>query len=205
MPPHKTILIYMKLYPYLVLIILLGSVTAKSQSYVNSKLGLGVNYVTLDLPDDITYFPKINYRYQFHKRLFAAVELGYLHYKGRDNTFNLLPETRQRATLDLSGKVAIVKHKKNYLNVEVGTSIWYRNDKLINQIKFTAEPPNYTPKITSYTENRLQDINIGYHLGSELDISLGMKFSIIGHIRVVQFKRAGTSSLVGVALLYKLK
>jgi hypothetical protein len=195
----------MKLYLFFISTILLISAESKSQNYTKSKLGVGLNYITLDLPDDITFFPKINYQHQFHRRLFGTIELGYLHYNGRENTFNILPEVRQRITLDLSGKIAIAKYKNNYLKIEGGSSIWYRNDKLINQIKFIAEPPDYVPQITSYKENNLSDWNVGYHLGGELDISLGMRFSMVGHVRIIQFKRVGTSSLLGIAVYYKLK
>ena len=195
----------MKLHISIALIILFVNTGVKSQTFVKNRLGIGVNYVTLDLPDDIVIFPKVNYQHQFNKRLFGAIELGYLNYNGKENIFNIIPETRKRITIDVSGKFTLLKYKNNYLKIEAGPSIWYRDDKLINQIKFLSKPPDYVTKIVSYKDNHINDWNLGYHFGMELEVSMGRRFSTIGYARSIHLNSAGTSSLLGIAILYKFK
>jgi hypothetical protein len=167
------------------------------------QLGVGMSYVALDLPDDLVFMHRIVHQYAIRKRFFWENELGLINYNGTDNTFEILPEKRRRICVSSKLKYAIVKYKNNHLKIFGGTSIWYRNYKIVDQIKIKAEAPNFEPQIVSYNTNILQDVNIGYNIGSEIEIGISKKLSIVGGLTVTNFKRLGVNSLLHLNLLYR--
>jgi hypothetical protein len=168
-----------------------------------NKIGIGINYMSLDMPDDVVWMPRLNYEYQFGKRLFVSTQIGGVNYKGRDDNFNVIAEHRRRFTSDLTAKFVILKYKNNYLKIGIGPSLWHRNDDVVSRVKIKADAPDFIPEIVSYDMINNKGWNLGYNINTELDINISTKISIIGSFGVANLGKSGFSSILGSNVYYK--
>lgn len=171
-----------------------------SQKYP-SNIGIGLDYMSLDLPDNLVISPNIHFQKQFSKRLFAGTKLGVVNYSGFDNFSKSIPERRIRINIDLKPSIALLSFNRFNIKLGAGPSIWYRKDIIVNEWRFLLEPPN---QILEFKKRRTEEINLGINVFSELNIKVYKKFSITGSFGVVNFKKAGTSSILGVNAVYSL-
>jgi len=161
-------------------------------------VGLGVSYLPLDLPDDITFLPKLSYPHQFKQRVFGSADIGNLHYKGMDNTFQQVPELRKRFTVDLAAKFSLLKFKNNHLRIAAGPSFWHVNDLVAKKISFKGN------EVTAYERENRRYWDFGANLGLELDINLSKKFSVIGNIQMVYLEKTVLTPLLGLYAFYRI-
>jgi hypothetical protein len=158
--------------------------------------------MSLDLPDDLVFSPNINYEKKFKNRLFIGSKIGYVNYAGKDGFSNTIPEKRVRIMLDIKPSFALLKYKNSYLKFGAGPSLWYRNDDIVNQIKFNLANQL---EIIDYKKKTTKELNLGLNVFTELDIEVAKKFSIVGSIGLVSFKTAGANSMLGVTAFYKFQ
>jgi hypothetical protein len=169
----------------------------------SKKIGLGLNYVSLDLPDDLVYRPVFVFEKEFRNRFFVAAQFGGIYHEGEDNTFQIA-ELRRRFTTDITVKVAILRYKNNYLKIGGGPSLWYRNDNLVNSVRFEASPPDFIPKPIGFDMMTKKDWNLGYNLTGELEVLIIKRVSLAAHFSVADLGKAGFSSVLGLNCYYKL-
>jgi hypothetical protein len=186
---------------FLIIYFLLFVFCLKAQISQN-RIGLGIDYLSLDLPDDMVFSPNINYQRQFNKRLFISTKMGYVNYSGKDSFSQSIPENRKRIMLDIRPSFAVLKYKSNYFKIGAGPSFWYRDDDLVKQIRFSLDSPN---QIIEYKKTRTKEVNVGLSLYSEIDIAIIKKISIVGSFGFSTFKKAGSNSILGITTLYNFK
>lgn len=172
---------------------------------VNHSLGIGVRYMSLDMPDDMVFSPNVYYNLNVSKRLSFSSQIGGVVFKGKEHLFGILPTDRKRVMLDLDAKFAIVKFKNNYLRIGGGPSIWHSNDETVFKMSWKSESPDFVPIITSYEYQTRKYWELGFNAISELEIGITNKFSLMGSFGFASFNKQGTSSILGLNCLYKLK
>ncbi len=182
-----------------VLIVLASSVSVAQQQGKSDRIGFGISQITLDLPDDVTFLPKVSYQHKFSNRLFASADLGYLSYHSIDNEYSQIPRIRRRLTLDLAGKFSLVKYRDNHLRLAFGPSAWRRDDLVVEHIRLE------NGQVTSYDLVKNRDWNLGYNAGIELDINLSRRLSVMGNFQIANLGRSGWSNMIGVTGLYRLR
>ena len=187
-----------KLLKVLVLFLAVGTVTM-AQKTENDRIGLGVSYVGLDAPDDPAFLPKISYQHQFQPRFFASADVGYLHYKGVDNTFRQVPELRKRFTVDLAARFSLFKFGGSHLGIAAGPSLWYVDDQVTKRLSFVGT------EVTSYELQRNKYWSLGTNVSLQLDIRLSRKLSVMGNIQFVKLTKADLASLLGLYAFYRIK
>ena len=180
-------------------------ISAISTAQFNNRIGVGLDYVALDLPDDLVFIPHLKYERILGSRVFLSSKVGYVNFKGVDGFFNKIPQTRNRITFDNGLKFAVIKYKNSYLKLGSGVSIWRRNDVIVNNVKITAVAPDFVTEITKYDTKIVRDWNFGYNFSAELDVSLNKRVSLVGNFSVANFKYAGLSSILGLSAFYKFK
>ncbi len=195
--------IYKKMKKKALITIIISLTLTFCNAQFSNRLGIGLNYVALDAPDDLVFSPQLKYEHIIKKRIFVNTQIGYINYHGTEAFFDKLPQTRNRINFDTGVKFAIIKYKNNYLKLGGGVSIWRRNDKIIDQIKVKAEAPDFVLQILSYNTKTVKDWNLGYNIVSEIDISVSKKVSISGSFGVANFKNAGLNSFLGLTGFYK--
>lgn len=167
------------------------------------KIGLGLNYMSLDLPDDMVFRPTFVFEKELKSRFFVATQFGGVYYKGGDPNFNI-PEVRRRFTTDVTVKFAVVKYKNNYLKIGGGPSLWYRNDDLVSIVKLRGEAPDFILKPVGVEMQTKKDWSLGYNLTGELEISVVRNVSLAANISIANLGEAGFSSIVGLNCYYRL-
>lgn len=175
------------------------SSTTSAQQLGNDRIGLGVSYLPLDLPDDITFMPKLSYQHQFKPRVFGSADIGYLYYKGTDNTFSQIPELRKRFTIDLAAKFSLIKFKNNHLRIAAGPSLWQVNDLITKKVRFKGN------EVIAYELENRRYWDFGGNLGVELDINLSRKVSVMGNFQIVYLKKTGFTPLLGLYAFYRVR
>jgi hypothetical protein len=170
-------------------------------TYCQIKTGLGLNYVNLDAPDDIFLSPNLNFEKKTLKRTFINAQIGYGIIKRFDRLSKKIPENRFRFMVNLGGSYALIKHKDNYLKIGGGPSIWYRKESIVDQIKFDLTNQS---NVLEYKYREFNEINLGYNLFSQIDISILKKISLNGTFGFVSFKKAGASPILGISAMYSL-
>ena len=180
-------------------LLLVVNSTAFAQQSKSDRIGMGVSYLPLDLPDDITFLPKLSYQHQFKPRVFGSADIGYLHYKGMDNTFQQVPELRKRFTVDLAAKFSLIKFRDSHLRIAAGPSLWHVKDLVSKKISFKGN------EVTAYERENRQYWDFGGNLGLELDINLSRRLSIIGNFQIVYLKRTELIPLLGLYAFYRIR
>ena len=163
------------------------------------RIGLGVSLIPLDLPDDLTYLPKITYQRQFQPRVSGAAEAGYLRYEDFDNTFRQVPELRKRFTLDLAAKYSLVKLRDSHLKIAAGPSLWRIDDLITKRLSFESN------EVTTYELLRRRYWNFGANLGLELDVNLSNRFSVMGNFQMVYLEKEELTPLLGLYAFYRIR
>lgn len=188
---------------YLLLIILVLNTYIESftQNY-SQKIGLGLSYISLDAPDDVSFSPNIIYEKKLNKKFLIGAKLGYNLINDFDNFSKKIPERRERVMLDLELKFALIKYKNNYLKIGVGPSAWYRNDDIVTRIKFNLQDQT---NVFDYTKTQTKETNLGIKYLIELDINLVKKLSILSNVCITNFGRAGGNTITNFGLLYVVK
>jgi hypothetical protein len=166
------------------------------------KVGIGFNYMTLDLPDDVAFSPQITYDKQIGKRLFLASKIGYLSLFRNDRFSQTIPETRKRLMFDIRPSFAILKYKKNHLKLGAGPSFWYQNDRVVGAIRF---PLNNQTQVLDYRMKNVKEFNMGLSIFSEIDIRISNKMSFATNFGITNFKSSGLSSIMGITVLYEIR
>lgn len=162
------------------------------------KVGFGLDYLALDLPDDLVFSPHIDYERKLAGRFFLSGKLGLVDFKGTDSFTQTIPESRKRIMLDIEGKIALLRFRENYLKLGVGPSVWYRNDEIVNRISFPLEDQT---NVISYEKRHTTEVNLGAKVNGELDINVMKNMTLRGNFSFSHFKNAGTSSVLGLTAL----
>lgn len=181
-----------------VLLSVLSSITF-AQQLKSDRIGLGVSYLPLDLPDDITFLPKLSYQHQFKQRVFGSAEIGYLYYEGADNSFPQVPELRKRFTLDFAAKFSLLKFRDSHLRIAAGPSLWHVNDLTTKRLSFNGN------EVTAYELENRRYWDFGGNLGLELDINLSKRLSVMGNFQIVYLKKTELTPLLGLYGFYRIR
>lgn len=172
-----------------------------AQNHQN-RIGFGIDYIALDLPDDLTFSPHLDYERKCTDIFFLSGKFGFIHYNDKDTFTQTIPEYRNRIMFDIEGKVALLKLRGNYLKFGAGPCVWYRNDDLVRRVSFMLDNQ---ATIINYEKETIKEVNSGIKLGAELDIHVLKNISLVGKIGFAHFKNAGTNSIAGLSALVSLK
>lgn len=183
-----------------IFLIIVAFLSNQSFAQKTNKIGLGIQYTSLDLPDDRIFIPNINYQKMINRRFFVSLVVGYAQINGFDKFFKTIPEKRSRFTTDIIAQVAVLRFKENYLKIGGGTSIWYRNDNIVDTFKFDLSDQT---RILDYKYKSNTGWNVGYNLMSELEISCSKQVSLSSNFGVANLGNAGISTILGVKSYYK--
>ncbi len=183
----------------IILMIFVFAVSSVAQRANSNRIGLGVSSLPLDAPDDLTFMPKLSFQHQFQRRLFVSADVGYLHYKGVDNTFHQVPELRKRFTVDLAARYSLLKFGGSHLGIAAGPSLWRVDDQVTKRLSFVGT------EVTSYELQHNQYWSLGTNLSLQLDVRLSKKLSVMGNVQFVKLAKADLASLLGLYAYYKIK
>ncbi|MBU1822648.1 MAG: hypothetical protein KKG00_14215 [Bacteroidetes bacterium] len=180
-------------------LLLVVNSTTSAQQLKSDRVGMGISYLTLDLPDDITFLPKFSYQHQFKQRIFGSADIGYLYYKGMDNTFQQVPELRKRFTVDLAAKFSLFEMGGSHLRIAAGPSLWHVSDLVSKKINFNGD------EVTDYERENRTYWDFGGNLGLELDINLSKRLSVMGNFQIVYLNKTELTPMLGLYAFYRIR
>ena len=180
---------------------------AKAQvaSYKNT-VGIGVDYMSLDGPDDLGLRYVARYaRHIANDRLILEGSLGYLSVKNRRllvNNFYDEGRPRERLTADFTVSFDFLRSSRHALRLGAGPSIWYRKDDFLQSAQFTVQQNGTITDVTT-VRNQTDEANFGYHIRGEYEYTLTPRTTLAGRAGIANLNRAGFSSMAGLALGYR--
>ncbi len=183
----------------IILLVLTASSEVVAQRQTSDRIGLGVSYAALDAPDNLVFLPKLSYQHQFQKRLFVSADMGYLSYKGWDNSFQQVPESRKRFTLDLAAKFSVLTFGESHLRIGAGPSLWRIDDEVMKELFYE------NGQVTSYKLLERHYWDVGANMGLELDIHLSKRLSMMGNFQLVKLSKWDLSPQLGVNTFYRIR
>lgn len=167
------------------------------------KVGIGLSYMSLDLPDDMVFRPSVSVEKHLIGRLSVGAQLGGIRYQGADNTHNI-PEIRRRFTSDLTAKISALRYKRTALKIGVGPSLWYRNDEVVSRVQLRTDAPDFVSKPVSWDMKTNKGWHLGYNASVEVETAVSRNFSLAAGISVANLGRSGLSSILGLHGYYQL-
>ena len=178
---------------------------AQVATYKNS-VRVGVDYMSLDAPDDLGFRYAARYaRHLMKDRIVLAGSIGYLNIQNRrlifDN-FYVEGRPRQRITADLTASFDFLKSTHHALRLGGGPSIWYRRDDVLREAR-SVIGQNGRPEGITVVNEKINETNVGYHLAAEYEYVIGTRTTLGVRVSMANLNRAGISSMAGLNLGYQ--
>ena len=186
--------------------LLFHSVTkAQVISYKNS-VRLGIDYMSLDAPDDLGFRYGVRYaRHLANDRIVLEGSLGYLSVENRRqvlNNFFFEGRPRQRITADLTVSFDLLRSLDHALRLGVGPSIWFRKDDIIREATAARNQSGNIVGV-NVTNDRVDETNFGYHLMAEYEYAIASQITLAGRVGFASLNKAGISSIAGINVGYR--
>lgn len=171
-----------------------------------NTVGVGVDYMSLDGPDDLGLRYVARYaRHIANDRIVLEGSLGYLSVKNRQllvNNFYDEGRPRERLTADFTVSFDFLRSSRHALRLGAGPSIWYRKDDLLRSAQFSVQPNGTITDVTT-VRNRIDETNFGYHIRAEYEYAFAPRTTLAGRVGIATLNRAGISSIAGLTLGYR--
>jgi hypothetical protein len=185
---------------------LLGLFPAHAQELANPVTShfrntgrLGINYLTLDMPDNAGVHYQGQYgRYTRNDRFIFLISAGYLAIQSDKNP--LRPFNRKRITTDASVAVAPLKlGERHHLRIGAGLSVWYRDDAVVRRVSYSVKPDG-TSLVIDLEMREVKTVDAGPHYLLEYEYRPDATYTGVVRLGLANLGEAGYSSLMGVAL-----
>ncbi|WP_461117409.1 hypothetical protein [Spirosoma jeollabukense] len=178
---------------------------AQTVTYKNS-IRAGVDYMSLDGPDDLGLRYIARYaRHLAKDRLVVEGSFGYLSIENRRPVFTnfyFVGRPRQRFTADLTGFFDCLRNARHALRLGGGPSVWYRKDDALREARSTINQNGQVTDVTILNE-KVDEANVGYHVAAEYEYRIGARATLSGRIGMANLNRAGISSTAGINVGYR--
>lgn len=175
---------------------------AQVSPYKNT-VGIGVDYMSLDGPDDLGLRYVAQYaRHIANDRIVLAGSLGYISVKNRRLIINNVYDEgrpRERLTADFTVSFDFLRSNRHALRLGAGPSIWYRKDDFLQSAQFTVQQNGTITDVTT-VRNRIDETNFGYHIRGEYEYAFAPRTTLAGSVGMANLNRAGFSSIAGLTL-----
>ncbi|MBO0936483.1 outer membrane beta-barrel protein [Fibrella sp. HMF5335] len=179
--------------------------TAQVINYKNS-IRVGIDYMSLDAPDDFGLRYGVRYgRYFADDRIVIEGSLGYLNIKNRRlviNNFYFEGRPRQRVTADLTALYDLLGASRQALRLGGGLSVWHRKDEVLREAR-SFPGQNGQPLGIEVVSEKADETNPGFHLVVEYEYVIRARTSLGGRVGMANLDKAGISSFAGVNVGYR--
>ncbi|MPR34426.1 hypothetical protein [Salmonirosea aquatica] len=183
---------------------------AQVATYKNS-VRAGIDYMSLDAPDDLGYRARLGYaRHIGNDRLVFGVNLGYLKVRNWEhianiytaNNYSIEGRPRERVTADVTVSFDFLKNQRHALRIGAGPSVWYRKDDRLRSAQYIVFENGTLTDVKTQWE-RFDELNVGYNLLAEYEYLITPEISIAGRFGVANLRRSGISSVFGLEVGYR--
>lgn len=178
---------------------------AQVTPYKNS-LRAGIDYMSLDAPDDLGYRYRLGYaRHAGGDRLVLGVSFGYLKVQNWEhiiNGYSLEGRPRERVTADATVSFDFLKNQRHALRLGTGPSVWYRKDDRLRSVNYIILENGMLTDVKTQWK-KFDELNVGYNLLAEYEYLITPEISLAGRFGVANLKRSGISSILGLELGYR--
>lgn len=188
-----------------ILVLLSPFVKGQAHAPMTNALRVGAEYMSLDAPDAMSYRFGGGYGLYLN-RLKLQAEVGFLTFQGQDQWINGIPfegQKRQRIMADLTFSFDFLKNKRHGLFVGLGPSLWYREDDSFSGATFGSDPTGQIV-IVNQQRKQIRQFNLGYHFMAEYEYLVSPRIIISGRFGFADLNIAGSSSMAGFGLGYRL-
>ena len=179
--------------------------TAQVINYKNS-IRVGIDYMSLDAPDDLGLRYGIRYaRHFIDDRVVIEGGLGYLNIKNRRlvaNNFYFEGRPRQRVTADLTALYDLLGNSRQAFRLGGGLSVWYRRDEILREAR-SVPGQNGQPSGIEVVSEKANETNAGFHLIAEYEYVISTRISLGARVGMANLDKAGISSFAGVNVGYR--
>lgn len=189
----------------IVLVATLGA--AQAQTYRHS-VGIGVERVGLDAPDNIgnRYLARYT-RHLRQDRLVLQGAVGYVSVVNRRylaNNYFIDGRRRERFTADVTLAFDFLKSPRQALRLGIGPSAWYRREDLMVSARYTLSSTGEVTNIRANWRSE-QQLNWGYNLLLEYEYALTRQVVVSGNVKLVSVDApgAGFNSIYGLGAGYR--
>lgn len=183
---------------------------AQTPAYRHS-LGVGFERVGLDAPDAIGNRSLLNYSRHFRNdRLIVGANLGYLNVLNKrflpnTNDYYVYGKRRERISADVTLAFDFLKHPRHALRLGAGPSLWYRQDQLIDDARYTVNLTTGEVTNVQVKWRQEKEFNFGFNVLIEYEYALTDQLLISGKVKFVDLNKAGQSSIYGAGIGYRLQ
>lgn len=192
----------------LLIIVLVATLnTAQAQNYRHS-VGIGVERVGLDAPDDIGNRYLVRYtRHLRQDRLALQGALGYvsaLNRRSLVNNYYVDGRRRERFTADVTLAFDFLRSPRQALRLGAGPSAWYRREDLLESARFSLSSTGEVTNIRANWRSE-RELNWGYNLLLEYEYALTRQVVVSGNVKLVSVNApgAGFASIYGLGAGYR--
>ena len=188
------------------LCLLLHAFTVAQVANYKNSIRIGVDYMSLDAPDDLGFRYGIRYARHFaNDRIVLEGSLGYLNVETQRlvaNYFYFTGRPRQRVTGDVTISFDFLRSDRHALRVGGGPSVWYRRDDDWREARSITDQNGQVTNILLRSE-QTEETNIGYHVIAEYEYAITSRITLAGRFGVANLNIAGISSFAGVNVGYR--
>lgn len=185
--------------------IILFNFNLYSQEHNKYSLGVGIDYIALDLPDDLVFSPNINGGLGLHPKWFVTSALGIIHHIHNDHHFPSVPNSRKRITIDLSLKYMPFRIGLFFLNLGAGLSPWHINDHTTQQLRIHTDTISNQIIVDKYYLLHTKTWKVGYNIFSELGVRILKDINLLSQFKVINHGKYGFHSVLGIKLVFCFK
>ncbi|WP_420150810.1 hypothetical protein [Spirosoma sp.] len=188
------------------LCLFIGSFATAQVINYNNSIRIGIDYISLDAPDDLGIRYGLRYARHFaNDRIVVAGSLGYLSIKNRRqvaNNFYFEGRPRQRITADLTALYDILRSTRHAFRLGGGLSVWYRSDEILREAR-SVPGQNGQPAGIEIVSEKANETNVGFHLVAEYEYLIGSRTSLGAQVGMANLDKAGISSFAGINVGYR--
>lgn len=198
-----------KLYAGAVFSLLLNTLALAQSPAPKNSIQAGVDYMSLDFPDDLGYRYNIRYaRHLANDRLILAATAGYFLTDNRNGKLNgqlVFGNKRQRLTGDLTILIDLLKSSRHALRIGGGLSCWARQDDIITALSSQIDVSRGSAILTATSVQRenVTALNVGWHATAEYEYLFANRITASSRFMVANLGLAGISSVAGLAIGYR--
>ncbi|GAB3334606.1 hypothetical protein GCM10027299_42950 [Larkinella ripae] len=195
-----------RFFGVLALVLTMISVAKAQNRVYKNALRVGVDYLTLDAPDDLGYRYLGRYaRHLGNDRIVLEASLGYLkvaNNRSLPNAYVFQGRARKRITADFTASFDFVKSSQHALRLGIGPSVWYREDDRWESVDYLINPDGSAAGI-SIKNRQINEVNLGGSAVAEYEFAATERLMLGARLGLTTFKTASISSLAGLNLGYR--